>query len=47
MQFYLEQEFMVKKKKKYVFHSNKVYIPLILSEWFQITNDTAYIKSGE
>lgn len=28
------------------FHSNKVYIPLIQSEWFQIANDPAYIKNG-
>lgn len=29
------------------FHSNKVHIPLILSEWFQITNDMGNIKRGE
>lgn len=29
-----------------LFHSNKVYIPLISSEWLQIANDPAYIKHG-
>lgn len=29
------------------FHSNKVHILLILSDWFQITNDMGNKKSGE
>ena len=43
MQFYLEYNVMEEKKNP----SNKVHIPLILSECFQITNDMGNIKSGE